>query len=100
MRHRPFGIAAPRQGSPSRRFAPHRGEAFASSRARAWGFSSRARAWGSFVISRPSPLALADRAPLRVSLKLETKPLQQPRPVRQSLRSLLRDELTRLVSTG
>ena len=30
MRHRPFGIAAPRHLSPSRRLAPHRGEAFAS----------------------------------------------------------------------
>jgi PHD/YefM family antitoxin component YafN of YafNO toxin-antitoxin module len=43
MRHRPFGIAPPRQGSPSRRVAPHRGAAFAkakrSRRMRAWGWS-------------------------------------------------------------
>src|SRR3954447_4355064 len=35
IRHRPFGMAAPRHGSPSRRLAPHRGEAFARSKARA-----------------------------------------------------------------
>src|SRR3954468_5007194 len=50
MRHRPFGIAGPRQEPPSRRRAPQRGAAFAPSRR-----SQRNGAWASLLISRPSP---------------------------------------------
>src|SRR5215208_1334 len=61
MRHRPFGIAGPRQEPPSRRRAPLRGAAFAPLR--------RSQiildAWGALLIFGTLPPAPSPRVPAR-----------------------------------
>jgi hypothetical protein len=64
-RQRPFAIAGPSQESPRRVRAPHRGDAFASSKR-----LNSMRTWGSLAISARPPAAFRWRPPTSFAIDL------------------------------